>query len=344
MSNLVRNYRKLLYGFARSLLLATSAVVLTACGTLAEKMPWHDEDPVDYRLIATNLVDAISQYPRLNPLLATVQTTRPDNAFERQVHKEMVARGYKVESVGEGQGSNGVDANIRSMESDTSEVEALYVLTVGDTSVERRFNTTDGTTVPASELIVRGADERTVKLNDAELFSDVQSEYSQVVFGSGVDQDLEIADIFRPAAEKMRDSLPQGPLPPVVKRNVYDTMISNFSEIYEEYEDLEQSILIFPNDSLRLGETNKKIIEQFVDKMDKETDVLSVIGCSHGATQINNGNSLLALGRAHRVKEAFLFSGVDHDSVLDEGCWAPNTFDLLPNRGVVLTLKRRKSS
>lgn len=40
-------------------------------------------------------------------------------------------------------------------------------------------------------------------------------------------------------------------------------------------------------------------------QMNPDTDVLSVIGCSLEPTAIQNGNSLLAIGRANRVKESF---------------------------------------
>ena len=99
---------------------------------------------------------------------------------------------------------------------------------------------------------------------------------------------------------------------------------------------------MFPNDSLRLGERNKETIARYVSELDPATDVLSVIGCSHGNTRIDNGNELLAIGRANRVKEAFLFAGIDHEQVLEESCWAGESFEKMPRRGVVLTLKRRR--
>ena len=130
-----------------------------------------------------------------------------------------------------------------------------------------------------------------------------------------------------------------------IKRNVYDTLSSNFSDIFVDYENVEQDVLVFPNDSLVIGDFNKDIIQQYAEVMNPETDIVSIIGCSHGGTEIENGNSLLAIGRAHRVKEAFLFSGIAHDKILDEGCWAHSTFDgVMPDRGVVLTLKRVKGS
>ena len=132
--------------------------------------------------------------------------------------------------------------------------------------------------------------------------------------------------------------------PALIKQNLYDSGQSNYTSLFSDYEEVEKSILVFPNDSLQLGDTNKQIIERYVAKMDPSTDILSVIGCSHGNTAINNGNSLLAVGRANRVKEAFMFSGVDHDLVMEEGCWAPVLYEDMPSRGVVLTLKRRKNS
>jgi len=332
--------RKLPLKLARNVLLVSSTLALTACGAIGEKMPWHKPDPVDYALISTNLVDAISQYPKLSPLLATVQITKPENAFERHVHEEMTEQGFKLEQVGEGQGANGVNTDIRRIDVDAA---PLYVLSIGEISAERRFDRVDGQTVPLSELVLRGGDGRSVKLNDSDLFNDFDSAYSTVAFKPY--EGLEIEDVLSPGAAGTESKSTDKETPSFVKQNIYDTMTSNFADMYTEYEDVERQILVFPNDSLRLGETNKQIIEDYVSKMNTETDVLSVIGCSHGNTEIANGNSLLALGRANRVKEAFLFSGIEHDSVMEEGCWAPRTFDeVMPNRGVVLTLKRRKPS
>jgi len=128
-----------------------------------------------------------------------------------------------------------------------------------------------------------------------------------------------------------------------VRQNMYETLESNYSTVFVEYDDVLTTTLIFKNDSMRLGHKNKTVINEYVAQMNPDTDVLSVIGCSHGNTMINNGNSLLALGRASRVKEAFLFAGLNHDRILEEGCWAPRLFDAMPSRGVVLTLKRKKS-
>ncbi|MFK7996263.1 MAG: hypothetical protein AB8B87_19145 [Granulosicoccus sp.] len=338
---------KSLYLLAKNLLLAASTITLAGCGSMGaimEKMPWHSSDPVDYSLISTNLVDAMSQYPVLGPSLSTIQVIKPDSQFAQQVHEKLTERGFKLERVAKTRGANGVSATVHRDDVDSIRSAPLYVLSVGGISAERRFDSVDGKTIPLSELVFRGVNQRDVTLNDAELFGEVDSNFSTVAFIP--EEAADIAAVLRPSAEKLpSSSVNNDGRQAFVKKNIYDTMTSNFSGLYSEYEDVEQKILVFPNDSLRLGETNKKIIEDYVEMIDTSTDVLSVIGCSHGTTEINNGNSLLALGRANRVKEAFLFSGVEHDMVLEEGCWAPETFNgVMPDRGVVLTLKRRKPS
>ncbi len=333
-----------------SLLLGFTALALAGCSSLSQKMPWSDSDPVDYSLISENLVDAVGQYPRLNPLMATVQVSAPDNALERQVHEEMRSRGYKVEKVNADKGELVVDAHVQRAGSDSADAAPLYVLAVGPMSVERRYKLVDGQMQPSSQMVVRGADERILVLNDEELFPYTEARYSSVLFQPDAEPATVTLDEPIVATPEIAAAIPiptpateQGPV--LIKQNLYDNMgQSNYSALFADFEEVESSVLVFPNDSLQLGDVNKQIIEQYVEKMDPSTDVLSVIGCSHGTTEINNGNSLLAVGRANRVKEAFMFSGIDHDLVMEEGCWAPVPFESLPSRGVVLTLKRRSNS
>lgn len=326
----------------RFLLAIATTALLSACSTIGLQAPWSSKDAPDYTLISDNLVNTAAQFPHLNPLLATVQIDKPRTRFDKQVHRELAQRGYKLEEVGVGDGINVVKSQVRRVPGEDGKVQNLYVLAIGKVSVERAYETLAQKTVPISEQVVRGSEERTVSLND-DIFEVPNSPFSKVAFK---DYDgPQIKDVLKPDPSARGIGLWRSPKQNAVKRNVYETMASNYRDVFSGYEDIDQRILVFPNDSLRLGDVNKGIIERFVENMDPETDVLSVIGCSHGNTEIANGNSLLALGRANRVKEAFLFSGISHDQVLEEGCWAPQTFDeVMPQRGVVLTLKRRSDS
>ena len=332
-----------------SIAIAFVVAGVSACSSLDAKLPFTGQEEVttesahDLDLIAANLVNSLSQFPHLNPLMATVQVAEPDSDFDRQVQSELDNRGFKLERVDTEGGINRVVPQVTTVPSGTG-LRQLYVLAIGQVSVERAFDVIEQKTVPASEQVIRGTTKRTVSLNDEIFSADTGEEYASVSFMPYTGPT--ISDVLSAKVPSADLDLENGSAQtPIVKHNVYETTTSNYQSLFTGYEDVEQSILVFPNDSLRMGEVNKQIIESFVDKMDPETDLLSVIGCSHGQTEISNGNSVLALGRANRVKEALLFSGIDHDKVLEEGCWAPTLFDeVMPRRGVVLTLKRQVNS
>ena len=122
--------------------------------------------------------------------------------------------------------------------------------------------------------------------------------------------------------------------------NLFETGQSRYQDIFNDYDVLETSVLVFPNDSLIMGKDNKNTIRQFANSFDAKTDVMSVIGCSHGASKLENGNAYLANGRAFRVKEEFLSIGLAPKNVLEEGCWAEVAFPDMPARGVLVQHKR----
>ena len=127
------------------------------------------------------------------------------------------------------------------------------------------------------------------------------------------------------------------------RQNMYDIGGSNFGRVFDEFYDVSKISVVFSNDSMRLGRSGKTSINQFLSTYNRDTDVVSVVGCSHGRTSIQDGNKRLAIGRADRVAEALIYAGVPENKVLEEGCWASKPFDeVFPRRGVVLTLKREK--
>ena len=132
-----------------------------------------------------------------------------------------------------------------------------------------------------------------------------------------------------------------GPVGASTRRNLHDGRGSNYARRFEAYDDVATATLVFPDDSLRLGTEQKGTIADYAERFRPGTDVVSVIGCSHGDSDLPNGNALLANGRANRVREALVYAGVPAEQVLDEGCWADSYHDPFPRRGVVLTLKRR---
>lgn len=322
--------------------LLVMVLALAGCSSLGFKSGTDNRSSQpDFKIIAANLIHTVAQLPELTPSDTPVQMVKPASEFGRQVEQELIAQGYQLERVSGPSGVNQVVPQIKKLQTGEGP-QTLYVLNVGRMSVERVYEVQGEQTVPVSEQTIRGYEERELSLND-ELFELSDSEISVIAFKpySGP----QIGDMLAPASALKTARFWKKNNQNVVKKNMYETMVSNYKDVFAGFEEVSHDILVFPNDSLRIGEVNKHIIQQYVSKMNPDTDLMSVIGCSHGKTDISNGNSLLALGRANRVKEALLYEGVEHDQILDEGCWAPRTFDeVMPRRGVVLTLKRRKGS
>ena len=311
-----------------------------------------DETLPDPDLVAQDLVYTLAQVPQLHPLKTTLQVSEPLTPFGQRVLARLGEAGYGLQRVETDQGPNFVRYRTEHVASETGE-RTRYRLAVGEVSIERDYEAgEDGATVPESVQLVRGVPERSLAINE-DVFGAVSAQgLSRIAYEE--DTQPVIRDLSLGAAHA--DTVPPTPVEgptseadgvPVtfgtaVKRNMYETLRSNYADVFADYEDVLSDVLVFPNDSLRLGEKNKRTIARYVGELDPATDVLSVIGCSHGNTAINNGNELLAIGRSNRVKEAFLFAGIDHEQVLEEACWAPVHFDKMPRRGVVVTLKRRR--
>lgn len=123
--------------------------------------------------------------------------------------------------------------------------------------------------------------------------------------------------------------------------SVYEPM---FADSTHEYENIAREVLVFPNDSLVLGDSNKRYLFELAEQVKQTDDVIRLVGCSHGKSQISDGNEKLAKGRAVRVREELLLAGVAESAVLHEACWANVHFDeKFPRRGVVV-LHLRPSS
>lgn len=292
-------------------------------------------------LVVSNIVFVLRQLDELPPIQTTLQIKPPVTSVGRAVLNTLTENGYGLQLVDSDIGPHYVRYKFEEATTESGLI-TRFSMSVGDISVARDYLIREGAVLPDSVVEVRGAAEVFTELNDG-IFENNGANYeADVVFA-----DTRLPELSGPAqlvasTANLNNALPANGIK-VIKENMYDARESNYSALFNDYQDVESTVLVFSNDSLRLGQKNKRIITDIASRMNPETDLVSVIGCSHGRTAIDNGNSVLAVGRAHRVKEAFVFAGVDYGKVLDEGCWARVHFDeMMPRRGVVLTLKRRK--
>jgi len=272
------------------------------------------------RDLAKGFVDALVQLPGYAPLETTLAFERRElagNPFLRALQAELASRGYGLRVSTTLAGEDAV-SHVAERATDG---DVTHTLAFGQAQMRRRFaQDGDRQWRPSSSLFIRGADASRVRIDESVVANPVS---------------VARAARIEASPERERPALP-------TPRNVAELGSSNYAGVFENYANVAELILVFPNDSMVLGPANKRRIQETVAAVDPERDLFSIIGCSFGKTSIENGNEVLATGRANRVKEELLFAGVASERVLDEGCWAGSPEENFPGRGVVLTVKRAR--
>lgn len=324
---------------------------LSAC-TLLPGLGWKSEPETELKaefatgrstLVAMNLVDVMAQIPELQPHRTVLSFARPDSSYGRILARQLQRAGYGLRQSANPRARNHLAYTILATGSDKGP-EYEFTLAVGKIKVRRLYALEGSQIYPASSLFILGSEPDGIVLDDT-IFAgqrDRDGRESEPVRSMQPEKALAKTAAPKPILDSATDLLPPAPVVnALAKENMYEIRRSNYVDQVVGYDDVQRSIIIFPNDSVVLGKTNRQLTRDLVSGFDPTTDVISVIGCSHGKTAISDGNRKLALGRSSRIREELIRAGIDGRYVLDEGCWAPVPFDeKMPRRGVVLTLKR----
>lgn len=342
----------------RASIIAAFVLSLSGCSLLpfgggqkahvSQKDSLIENNPAIASLVATDLVNALSQIRAIKPNQTTLYAQRPQDQLGERMIKSLQESGYKLRLATDNQ------QPLLAYDVIQEEVEAGYtvVVSAGLVKVKRRYdvNGLNLTVHPISSLFVLGASGDEIQLDDSifdkqqltilaqQATPEIQDNTVAVAQAIAVPDKPEL--IKQPLRLSNADQIARKK--PVKKFNMYEMRRSNYDDILGEFNTVSREIMIFPNDSLVMGQDNKTVAAQIVDRFNEESDVISVIGCSHGKTAIDDGNQKLANGRADRVKEEFTLAGINPDLVLQEACWANVHFDeMMPRRGVVVTHKRK---
>jgi len=242
-----------------------------------------------------------------------------------------------------------------------------FFVSVGKVHLKRSYEIVENRVAPVSEMLIAGID--TSRLNplqpaqQLEAFSSApkpapepapEQSVGEVVVESANTPtqepspfEPETSDVFGPGATAdvdasdlnalLLDDKDWNPL----DTNLYETGITVYEPLFDDasvdYQEISSQVLVFPNDSLVLGKQNKTILGNLAGQLQSGTDIVRVIGCSHGKTDVVEGNQKLARGRAVRVRDELVLAGVESSAVLHEACWAPRHYDeVMPRRGVVV--------
>jgi len=348
-------------------LVLASVVLISACAPFALKDTTPPEtpspveiaaaaDPVD-RTIADDLIKVAKQiFP---PVSTTLQfPASSDDALLEYFTVQFADAGYGIQRVSADQGSNffSYSRSEKPMENDDPLIQ--FRASIGAVAIARDY------TVPATNTLSPAGP---VQLSGTRIPVDVvdlpssrfvidEPDFSSVTYVASLNLDeqqppvisLITDDVVTGVANRNTGnataSLQAVNSSQMEINNLFFGGQSNFSSILDSYDQVERRIIVFGDDSLLLGDTNKLLIEQFVQQQMTDGDVISLVGCSNGPTALEIGNEGLALGRAERVTEALQSLGVAREKILDEGCWAPESAgDKFPSRGVVMELWRKQS-
>ena len=275
--------------------------------------------------------------------------TKPTTPFATALQQALQSAGYAVLESAEDDATHVVRFNIESLENQFG-TSVGYSVSANTVTLARDYKMKPSGVFPISFMRVMGVGSDGAHVDDSRFRA--QDPAETLISGITPDPDLatEVESALAHGNQLIplitgSDDLSVLDKNKVVRSNMYETLESNFAGFLDGYELVSKTILVFPNDSLRVLPATRAALHQLHGNFEPATDVFSVIGCSHGKTAISNGNELLAQGRSKRILEELIDLGVADSQVLDEGCWANVHFDeMMPRRGVVIELKRRKPS
>ncbi|ASJ70530.1 hypothetical protein [Granulosicoccus antarcticus] len=304
---------------------ATTSVESTGVGSAAQQ------------LIARDLVSVLVQIEQL-PVSSTTLSAPVEfssgEVFSVALMDQFEEVGYGIRTVGGTKSDQPVSYTRESGLDEAGRDIDTYTVNVGQYGVRRSYQQLAGEPLkPVSLMNVKGVDGRALVINDE-------------LFDSAVAQASTTPDIpVQEAPSQVRQQAAAVVIPVDLyrqpTRNFRELGRSNFENLLSSHDIVDEAILLFSNDSIRLEDDNKLRLNQLLDQFDANSDVFSLIGCSNGSTSVEGGPRMLAIGRGESVRQELLSAGVSESSILYEACWSDEYYDeMMPRRGVVISLKR----
>lgn len=344
---------------------ALASLLLSACATqnnlpdsAAEASPadrFGMGNPVSAidRTMANDISGVLTQIFDSVGTTIQVNTDTTDPIRDHLIEKFSQA-GYGIQQVSADQGSNFLSYNKQETQVD-DKTRIKFAVTIGAIDVSREYFLTGPNSLATASTFRLSGTRAPVSVNEKTSARKQvpNADFSAVTYVASLnlEEQVPVISLITPDLVNQVASI-QSSAPSlnalnssnVEVNNLFYAEASTFSSLLDNRERIARQVVVFGNDSMILGDTNKLIIDQFVNNRVADKDLISLVGCSNGPTALEIGNEGLALGRAQRVTQALVARGIARDRILDEGCWAPvSAGDKFPGRGVVLELWRGES-
>ncbi len=308
--------------------------------------------PTD-RTILLDMLSVVTQI--FDPFDTTLQVNNADTDPTLQYFiDKLVGNGYGIQRVSADQGANYVSLT-RSVSKPKRVDVITYSVSIGAVEIERDYTIPSRNVVEPASMVRLSGTRVAVAVNDKtsgrKRVTDPSLSQAEYFATLDLDAQAPVISIITPKlVQQVSARTADGPslrtlnTSNVEVNNLFNGGESAFSSLLDDYNQIQRQIIVFGDDSLVLGETNKSLLDQFVESQYQRGDIISLVGCSNGPTSLEIGNEGLALGRAKRVTVALMTRGIEREQVFNEGCWAPvSAGDAFPNRGVVLELWRENT-
>jgi len=347
----------------RNILLIVVALSVSGCAAFSKR----DDRLTDRNseIVATDFVTALSSLRGHQPKNTMLQIRPTKTGFGNSLKRELRNAGYGIQSIANNDtGPTLVTYQADSFENTTFESVA-YRVRVGSVELGREYEIRAGNVFPVTSLSVKGVGISTNPLDESiferasgrDSFDEqdgwqpigpgYQSEPESPVIVTPIERPVTIVQTIPDRSIETRSETLSNPTSPEAyqrPRQLENMLMlgeSNYADIYKRYNVVKSEVVVFPNDSMRLGDAGKEKVAKFLSGFKSDSDILSVVGCSHGKTNVIDGNRKLALGRAQRIIDELLVHRILASKIFDEGCWAGVSQKELPGRGVILTMRRK---
>lgn len=301
-------------------------------------------------IVAQDFVSVVSQVPQFSSLDTRFILSGSNRPFTDALTSQLAREGYgstidngSAVQVGQGVIHETTYSPFNSnVESDIERIATVNI-SLGDIKFMRRYAVLSrGDIKPVSPMLSIGVNSNSYSVDDTIFFTSIPDANTPVVAQQNAKTiQNEVKSRTETVAVK---SLSPGPLPLNETQNYREIGESNYTEIFDTYTLIDKYVIEFGNDSTELSSGEELILDIALRKYNPATDIISIIGSSHGQSSTPNAQKELAQGRVEQVHEILLERDIPRDSVYSESSWASTYYDdVLPRRGVVFQLLRSET-
>ncbi|ASJ76635.1 hypothetical protein [Granulosicoccus antarcticus] len=296
----------------------------------AQPVSDQSSEPGGMQQIAADFTGMLVQIKDLQPANTTLlwsDVTRSAGPFAAVLKAGLTESGYDL-VISDDRDNDLAVGFFKVEDSHSSDgISGTYIISVGDRQLQRSYRLlSDGVLVANSEMTLRGTD------------------------ATGIKRHLASMPTLDPSKIQTGEPKPEPELPEIDTQKQYAGVQNLAAESFanEPFTDLfnvHEEILRFDRESLEVSEQSLGLLQILATKLETDTDLVVVVGCSQVESQLENGNAELAVARAQVISKGLQKAGVPERNIFEAGCWADEVLDLrFPQHGVVLTLKREVSS